>query len=778
MTRRLLLLAMAALIASLAIAGQERAPVSEASPGSWFEISILSSSPDMVSGGDALVRVDTPRIIPLWLMRVELNGDDVTAALAPDRQEHALVGLVDGFVLGENMLEAKLKLWPRRWPPLAQLTATNHPITGPIFSGPLQYPFVCRTEASGLGQPLIDNYEHIGFPVYAVDETGNKTDEVIGWSKDCSAETRIEYWYRTTGGEFKPLPPGDPPADLAQTTLMDGRTVDYVVRVERGTINRFIYGLSMLAPLSEDPEQFDDSNWNGRLVFNFGGGVAIGHHQGHTSAQASLPHDLLSLGYAVANSTGLVTGTTYDLQVGGETALMVKERFIEGHGLPYYTVGIGGSGGGVQQYVYGQNHPGLLDAAIPQYEYPDMTTQTIHIGDCELLEYYMDVTDGANPKWQDWENRSLLEGLNASNSVVNPYTGTLGSSECINGWRGLTPLCVNPLWHQPYPGEELMEPPGCMNEVHWTHWDDVSQIYGMGDDGYAKVTWDNVGVQYGLQALLDANITPEEFLHLNANIGGWKQTSEMVQEGCPFVPPLCADPTQWDPWSSRNMNLSPDGGITPAPRTEGDIEAMNAAYESGLVFDGKMEIPIIDYRHYLEDQLDMHNTHQSFATRQRMIEGQGHADNQVIWFTDARPSRQSDQTPEAFAVIDEWMQNIKANPDKSVAENKPPEAVDSCFATDGTLIASGPDVWDGILNDEPAGACTQVFPIYSTSRIVAGGPIEGGIYKCQLQSVEDAIESGVYGWWEPTEAQQERLEEIFPTGVCDYSLPDAGRPAD
>ena len=49
----------------------------------------------------------------------------------------------------------------------------------------------------------------------------------------------------------------------------------------------------------------------------------------------------------------------------------------------------------IQQYVYAQRHPGvIIDAAIPQYSYPDMVTQTIHVGDCELLEHYMDVTDG------------------------------------------------------------------------------------------------------------------------------------------------------------------------------------------------------------------------------------------------------------------------------------------------------------------------------------------------------------------------------------------------
>ncbi|HET9243478.1 MAG TPA: DUF6351 family protein [Gaiella sp.] len=53
-------------------------------------------------------------------------------------------------------------------------------------------------------------------------------------------------------------------------------------------------------------------------------------------------------------------------------------------------MGVGASGGAIQQYVYGQNHPGLIDARIAQYSYPDMVTQTIHVGDCELLERWMD----------------------------------------------------------------------------------------------------------------------------------------------------------------------------------------------------------------------------------------------------------------------------------------------------------------------------------------------------------------------------------------------------
>jgi hypothetical protein len=42
--------------------------------------------------------------------------------------------------------------------------------------------------------------------------------------------------------------------------------------------------------------------------------------------------------------------------------------------------------------------------------------------------------------------------------------------------------------------------------------------------------------------------------------------------------------------------------------------------------------------------------------------------------------------------------------------------------------------------------------------------------------VDDAIAAGLYGSWNPSDAQVARLKEIFPTGVCDYSQADVGRP--
>jgi hypothetical protein len=728
-----------------------------------FEVEVLSSPPEMVTGGDALVRVSIPQNVPLHKATVSVNGEDVTDTLELDSAKRTLTGMVTGLELGDNALHVDSN-GQGEGRPTADLTLVNHPVTGPIFSGPQQQPFVCKTVSQGLGLPLVDNQAAIGMPVPG------------GWSKDCSATTRVDYLYRTTTGSFQPLPAGPLPANIAQTTTLDGRTVPYVVRRERGTINRFIYSIAILAPPpSVDPgAEPDTSLWNGRLIYSFSGGVAIGHQQGTLSGGDHLYHNGLSKGYAIAYSTGTRTNTHYNLVLGGETAIMTKEHFIEGYGVPAYTVGIGASGGGIQQYVYGQNHKGVvIDAAIPVYSYPDMVTQTIHVGDCELLEHYMDVTDGANPKWKTWTNRTWLEGLAASNTVTNPVLGSPGSTECINGWRGLTPLAMNPLFGSAG-SEQALYDPAVMAAVKWTHWDDLRNVYGVDAFGYGRSTWDNVGVQYGLGALKAGQITPAEFLKLNATAGSWKESKDMVQEGCPFILALCANPAQFDPWSRRNMRLSPDGGTTPAPRRVGSIDAMNAAYESGLVFRGDIDIPVIDWRHYLERELNMHNSHQSFAARQRMLDFDGDASNGVIWFTDGPAA--FDQTPQAFAVIDEWMANIAAHPERGVSGNKPAGAVDRCFNTDGSQIAAGAGVWNGILDSSPAGACTQRFPLYSTSRIVAGGPIAGNVYKCATKPVAAAIADGTYGSWTPSAVEAARLAQIFPTGVCDYTEPDVGRP--
>jgi hypothetical protein len=769
--RRLALTTVLALVLGLIAAGPAAGTAPPDTPaGDTFSVRVVSSAADQVTGGDARLHVDVPRTVPLKQVRVFVNGENQRSHFRRIPGTRTLSGVIDGLELGRNVVRVRANGKGEGRPDPVRLVLQNHPITGPVFSGPHQYPFVCTTMTEGLGQPIADDPD-TGTKVF--DGAGN----LIGFSRDCSADSLVEYRYRTTSGNWKAYTPGmERPADMATTTTIDGDTVDFVVRWERGTINRFIYSIAMLAPFDDGPGDLDRGAWNGKVIYRFDGGVAIGHSQGRMSTSGALYDVGLSRGYAILFSTGTRTSTHYNLQLGGETALMVKERFVELYDVPEYTVGIGGSGGAIQQYVYAQNHPGLIDAAIPQYSYPDMVTQAVHVGDCELLEFYMDVLDAGNPRWATWTNRTILQGMNASDTLPNPYTGGQpGLTECINGWRGLSPLALNPNYGSA-PNQGLFEPQSAIAATEWSHFGDIVNIVGVAADGYARSYWDNVGVQYGLEAVAAGEITPEEFLKVNTVIGGWKNEPDMVQEGSPFYPPGVIDLTNWDPWSARNQVYATSPA--PAPRTEGDLAAMNAVYESGLVFMGDIDIPIIDWRNYLEDELDMHNSQQSFAVRQRMLNADGDASNQLIWFTDVvDPSVRFDQTPEALMVIDEWMENIAAHPSAGVAANKPADAVDRCFDETGTEIARGDGVWDGILNDAPDGACNSVFEIYSTSRRVAGGPIAQSYFKCALQPVSQAIADGLYGAWTPGPAEQAMLEAVFPTGVCDYTQPDAGLPA-
>ena len=240
----------------------------------------------------------------------------------------------------------------------------------------------------------------------------------------------------------------------------------------------------------------------------------------------------------------------------------------------------------------------------------------------------------------------------------------------------------------------------------------------------------------------------------------------MVQEGCPYIASaLRTEPP--DVWSARNMRLSPDGGATPAARREGNREAQHAAYRSGMVFRGKIEIPLIDWRHYLEPFLDMHNSHQSFAARQRLLNFDGDASNQVIWFTAATPTGplvRPDAAWRSSSSTSGW-RTSSPTLERAWPGTSPPPRSTAASRPTGRRSRRGDGVWSGVLDNGPKGACTQTFPPFSTSRIVAGGPIEGGIFKCHLRPVATAIADGVYGSWQPTPRER---------GPARADLPDRG----
>ena len=123
------------------------------------DVDVVSSRADQVSGGDALIRIEARHRHKLRVFR---NGADVTGAFERDGRD--LVGLVDGLRLGHNRISVY-----DGWRRVARQTLVNHPIEGPIFSGPHQKPFVCKTIQAGLGEPLVDNQAGDGFRVLAPD---------------------------------------------------------------------------------------------------------------------------------------------------------------------------------------------------------------------------------------------------------------------------------------------------------------------------------------------------------------------------------------------------------------------------------------------------------------------------------------------------------------------------------------------------------------------------------------------------------------------------------
>lgn len=145
------------------------------------------------------------------------------------------------------------------------------------------------------------------------------------------------------------MPDVDP--SLIDIARVNGKAVPFVVRVERGTINRFIYAIAVLTDPSAPLELPDTSLWNGKLIYFFRGGVGIGKRRGDVCPTTATRDRMAQLakGYAIAYSTGTVTSVHYNIWVAAHTAAMVKNQFVGLYCEPTSTVGIGGSGGAVQQ---------------------------------------------------------------------------------------------------------------------------------------------------------------------------------------------------------------------------------------------------------------------------------------------------------------------------------------------------------------------------------------------------------------------------------------------
>jgi hypothetical protein len=450
--------------------------------GAKLEMKVLSSRPDLASGGDALIEVKAPAGMQLSQIALTLNGKDVTSQLQGESENGSFRGLLSGLIVGDNILQATIKSSDKaaKNAPV-NLKITNYPITGPILSGPHLTPYECRTVESGLGQPLDAN---------------------------CSAAPKTEYFYRASNNTFKPLPdPTAPrPADLVMTTTNDGKTVPYIVRVDSGTVNRSIYRIAVL----DNPQAAAAQNtmlkgdgWNHKLAVSFGGGAGTQYNQGVNQATNALNHLYLSRGFAFMISTELVNQQHGNAVLQGETLMMLKEYFIERYGVPKWTVGFGGSGGAIQQLLITEIYPGLLDGLQPSASFPD---SSLHTADCGLFQNFWRKADSAI--WTE-EKKAAVEG----------YT----KGTCAAWERSFVPVAMatNAKGCAMNDASKIYDPVTNPKGVRCTMQEMRVNIYGRDPKtGFARKPQDNVGLQYGLAALNKGAISVDEFLELNEKMGG------------------------------------------------------------------------------------------------------------------------------------------------------------------------------------------------------------------------------------------------------------------
>ena len=390
---------------------------------------------------------------------------------------------------------------------------------------------------------------------------------------------------------------------------------------------------------------------------------------------------------------------------------MVKSRFVTEYDDPEYTVGLGGSGGAIQQYVYGQNYLGLLDGAIPQYSYPDMATQTIHIGDCELLERWMDYTGASE---------SPLQVAGLEQPLVARGPGDLGhdcepvpAADAVARRPGSTSASgAGGLAAGPQPGSARC--PGSHARAASAGGVDAlgRRRQRLRAPGRERFRPPHVGQRRrpvrprgaGRRAHRPCRV-PRPERH--------DRRVEGVEGHGPGGLPVRHERVPGRHRRLERPERQPGRGERHRPRTEGSVEAMRAACNSGLVFDGK-----IDYQSSTgattstasstcTTRAVVRRPRSPARARRRRVEP-----GDLVHRCSARPRVRPDADGADHGSM------AREHPKRILRSASPGTSRPGCgrpVATNGTPIYAGSDAWNGILGGGALGPCASVFEIHGTS---------------------------------------------------------------
>jgi hypothetical protein len=231
--------------------------------------------------------------------------------------------------------------------------------------------------------------------------------------------------------------------------------------------------------------------------------------------------------------------------------------------------------------------------------------------------------------------------------------------------------------------------------------------------------FDNVGVQYGVVALLKGEVSVEKFVDVNVNVGGFDIDGR---------------------WQTGRAEITP--------------EVAAILHRTGQVTFGQDmgEVPEIVLR--TTNNNDYHYPFRTYVQRARLMAAGGSAGNHVIW---TRPPN----SMSTLMTMDGWLSAVEADDGpgskrEKLLRNKPADLVDTCWI-------SGQPVTD-------QSACDVVYPYLREPRTAAGDAVTTYVMKCQLKPLERADYPGVAF----TQAQWAALQSTFPGGVCDYTKPGVG----
>lgn len=666
-----------------------------------LRIEILSNDPKRISGGDVLVRIQVPPEISLDSVAITRNGHSVKDVFRADKDSHALVGVVDGLRVGHNILSAGAANAQA-----AEIAIINHPIHGPVFSGPHEEPFMC-----GSAEFQLPNGRMLGEPLDA----------------NCSTETVVTYVYRSTDErKVKPLTNlKQLPADVAVTVTTTGERVPYVVRVETGTINRSIYQFAVLhnPAKEEEPAPWTPPEaWNKRLLYSFGGGCTNGWFRQGSTLPSLIQDNIVGKGYVEAVATLNVFGTNCQDLTAAETMMMVKERIIEALGVPLFTFGRGGSGGSYQQIQIADNYPGLLDGIIPSATFPEVLETTQFLVDIQLLHRYF--------------NRVGNELSDAQKQAISGVgtLATIGGTQA--GARRISPTAFCP---KELPVELRYHPVNHPTGARCDIFDHTVNVYGRDPEtGFARRTVDNQGVQYGLVALQQKAITVDQFLDLNEFIGGHDNDGNLV-----------AKRSTGDPMAIRAAYQT--GRIT----------------NGGL---GLGKVPILDVRVYMDlrEKGDVHLKYHSFAFRERLRRANGSVANTVMVVAPDGGGQPSKVQAWSIQKMDEWLTKLYLHGVSPVTmaqieAAKPADLVDACLTEEGDRIVETQSSTSGkchqLYPNFPSPRMLAGGPVTNDVLKCALRPIEWNEYgvpftAARKKRLEKIFPDGVCDWSHPGIEQQ------------------------